>query len=330
MPPWRSPWKLEALRVARLHTAVLLLLLAALAAPGAHAAEETSQARAVAGVGVSQGTALGGRWAPRTSYSVSLWGLWEAGQGAGLRLSLLPPATSPGAWELSTDAVARFTGEGPLYFKALGGVAVNPRSSLSPRLRAGGEAGVHAIRGSIGLEVGVAGVYAFPPSHFAQGQGVVSLGLGILFGFGATTRAPALAPPQRQWARQSPLLPEDVLPPQGLGSSSAAEVSTAGRSPATSQGGLTLFGARDVIQHILLLRKPREVVFWWVAGPGENLEHWSHPLSQWELKYAQVMSAAGHGRRRRPGLRPLGEPAAHRQPLRVDAPSHPSAPSGRL
>jgi hypothetical protein len=268
------------------------LLLAALVAPGAHAADATSRMRAVVGTGVSQGTALGGPWAPRTSYSLSLWGLWEEGQGVGARLSLLPPAASATAWELSTDVVGRFTGEGPLYFKALGGVAVYPRPALSPRLRAGGEVGVHAIRGSIGLEVGVAGVYAFPPSHFAQGQGVVSLGVGILFGFGAPARAPALVPPRRQWARQASPLPEDVLPPQGLGALSAAEVSTAERLPVASEGGLTPFGARDVIQQILLLRKPRDVVGWWASGPGENLEHWSHPLSKWELTYAQAMSAA--------------------------------------
>ena len=207
-------------------------------------------------------------------------------------VELAAPAASAGAWELSTDVVGRFTGEGPLYFKALGGVAVNPRPALSPRLRAGGEVGVHAIRGSIGLEVGVAGVYAFPPSHFARGQGVVSLGVGILFGFDAPARAPALVPPRRQWARQASPLPEDVLPPRGLGALSAAEVSTAERLAVASEGGLTPFEARDVIQQILLLRKPLDVVFWWASGPGEDLEHWSHPLSEWELKYAQAMSAA--------------------------------------
>src|SRR5688572_7467681 len=102
----------------RLHVAVSLLLLALFVAPGAHAADEPSQARAVVGAGVSQSTALGSAWAPRTAYSVSLWGLWEAGQGAGARVNWLPPAASTEAWELSTDVVARFTGEGPLYFKA--------------------------------------------------------------------------------------------------------------------------------------------------------------------------------------------------------------------
>ncbi len=279
-------------QLSRLHVAVLLLLLAVLVAPGARAADEMSQMRAVVGAGVSQGTALVGPWAPRTSYSVSLWGLWEAGHGVGARLSLLPPATSAGAWELSTDAIARFTGEGPLYVKALGGAAVTSRPSLSPRLRAGGEVGVHAIRGSIGLEVGIAGVYAFPPARFAQGQGVVSLGVGILFGFGDPARAPALVPPRRQWARHSPLLPEDVLPSQGLGSSSAAEVSTAGLSPAPSEKRHLPSGERDVIQRILLLQKPGAVQDWWNSGPWEDIQHWSHPLSEWELKYAQAMSAA--------------------------------------
>ena len=243
------------------------------------------------GAGVSQGTALGSPWAPRTSYSVSLWGLSESGQGVGARLTLLPPSPSAGAWELSTDAVARFTGEGPLYFKALGGVALTPRPWGPPRLRAGGEVGVHAIRGSIGLEVGLAGVYAFPPSRFTQGEGVVSLGVGILFGFGAPSRAPALAPPQRPWAQQSALSPAGAFQPQGPGSSSAAEVRTAGLSPAPSEGGHLPSGARDVIQQILLLGLPRDVALWWEAGPGVDLQHWTHPLSEWELKYAVDMSA---------------------------------------
>jgi hypothetical protein len=48
---------------------------------------------------------------------------------------------------------------------------------------------------------------------------------------------------------------------------------------------------RDVIQQILLLRKPGKVLDWWASGPGEDLQHWSHPLSEWELKYAVDMSA---------------------------------------
>ncbi|MFL5349253.1 MAG: hypothetical protein ACJ8AT_31015 [Hyalangium sp.] len=247
--------------------------------------------RAVVGAGVSRGTSLGSPWAPRTSYSVSLWGLSEAGQGVGARLTLLPPATSAGAWDVSTDAVARFTGEGPLYFKALGGVAVTPRPWGPPRLRAGGEAGVHAIRGSTGLEVGVAGVYSFPPSQLSQGEGVLSLGVGILFGFGTPSRAPALAPPRSQWAQQSAQSPQGALPPRGPGPSSAAEARTAERAPAASEVALPPFGQRDVIQQILLLQTPGAVQSWWNSGPWEDIQHWSHPLSEWELKYAVDMSA---------------------------------------
>ncbi|WP_224244933.1 hypothetical protein [Hyalangium gracile] len=206
-------------------------------------------------------------------------------------MSLLPPATSAGAWELSTDAMARLTGEGPLYFKALGGVAITPRPMWPPRLRAGGEVGVHAIRGSIGLEVGLAGVYAFPPSRPTQGEGVLSLGVGLLFGFGAPSRTPALASPQHPWAQQSAHSPRGAFQPQGSGSSSAAEVRTAGLSPAPSEGVHLPSGERDVIQQILLLRLPRDVALWWKAGPGVDLQHWSHPLSEWELKYAEALSA---------------------------------------
>jgi hypothetical protein len=275
----------------RLPAAVSLLLMAVLVAPRAHASDETSQVQAIVEAGVSQGTALGSPWAPRTAYSVSLLRLWEAGQGVGVRVSWLPPAPSAGAWELSTDAVARFTGEGPLYFKALGGVAVTPRPWWPPRLRAGAEAGVHAIRGSIGLELGLSGVYAFPPSRLAQGEGVVSLGVGILFGFGAPSRAPALAPPQRQWAHQSAQSPQGAFPPQGASSSSAAEVRMAGLTPAPSEGVHLPSAERDVIQQILLIRKPLDVALWWDSGPWEDLEHWSHPLSEWERKYAEAMSA---------------------------------------
>jgi hypothetical protein len=274
----------------RLPAAVSLLLMAVLVAPGAHASDETSPVRAVVGAGVSQGTALGSPWAPRTSYSVSLWGLWEAGQGLGARLTLLPPATSAGAWELSTDAVARFTGEGPLYFKALGGVAVTPRPGWPPQLRAGGEVGVHAIRGSIGLEVGLGGVYSFPPSRLAQGEGVVSLGVGVLFGFGPPSRAPALAPPQRPWAQQSALSPGGAFQQLGPSPTSAAEVKTVGLPLAPSEVAHVPSGERDVIQQILLLRKPRDVALWWASGPGEDIEHWTHPLSAWERKYAEAMS----------------------------------------
>ncbi len=258
---------------------VSLVLLAVLVAPGAHASEETRQVRAVVGTGLSQGTVLGSRWAPRTTYSVSLWGLSEAGQGLGARLSVLPPATSAGAWELSTDAVARFTGEGPLYFKALGGAAVTPRTREAARLRAGAEAGVHAIRGSIGLEVGVAGVYAFAPSQLAQGHAVLSLGVGVLFGFGTPSRAPALALPRSQWAQQAAHSPGDTFPPRGSGSSSAVEVSSAAHPPAPAEEAHAPAGEGDVIQQILLLQSPAAVQAWWNAGPWEDFAHWSHPLS---------------------------------------------------
>jgi hypothetical protein len=55
---------------------------------------------------------------------------------------------------------------------------------------------------------------------------------------------------------------------------------------------LTPFGERDVIQQILLLQKPGAVQSWWNSGPWEDIAHWSHPLSEWEHKYAEAMSAA--------------------------------------
>jgi hypothetical protein len=52
-----------------------------------------------------------------------------------------------------------------------------------------------------------------------------------------------------------------------------------------------LSSQRDVIQRILLLRKPRDVALWWASGPGEDIQHWSHPLSEWKRQYAVDMSA---------------------------------------
>ncbi len=65
----------------------------------------------------------------------------------------------------------------------------------------------------------------------------------------------------------------------------------AAHSPAPSEVALPPFGERDVIQHILLLRQPSEVARWWASDPGENLQDWSHPLSQWEHRYLEAMSA---------------------------------------
>jgi hypothetical protein len=291
MPPGRISQKAEGVLGPRWQAAVLLLLLGAFVAPQALAADEERQARAVVGVGVAQGTALGGPWAPRTSYSVSLWGLGQAGQGLGARLSLLPPPSLAGAWELSTDAVARFTGQGPVYFKLLGGAAMTARPWGPVMLRAGAETGVHAIRGTIGLEVGLAGVYAFPPSHFAQGEGALSLGVGVLFGFGAPSRAPVLARPPRQWAQQSSLSHADAFQPRRARSSPTPEPSTPELSAVPKEGPHLPSAQRDVIQQILLLRNPEAVLTWWSSGPAEQLAHWSHPLSAWELQYIDAMSA---------------------------------------
>jgi hypothetical protein len=46
-----------------------------------------------------------------------------------------------------------------------------------------------------------------------------------------------------------------------------------------------------VIQQILLLRKPGDVLSWWNSGPGEDIQHWTHPLSEWERQYAEDMSS---------------------------------------
>jgi hypothetical protein len=50
-------------------------------------------------------------------------------------------------------------------------------------------------------------------------------------------------------------------------------------------------GERDVVQRILLIQKPWDVLSWWASGPGEDVEHWAHPLSEWERKYTEALSA---------------------------------------
>ncbi|HLL54900.1 MAG TPA: hypothetical protein VK447_15200 [Myxococcaceae bacterium] len=49
---------------------------------------------------------------------------------------------------------------------------------------------------------------------------------------------------------------------------------------------------RDVIARILILRSPGAVKDWWAAGPGTEPERWTHPLSEWERKYVEKMSAS--------------------------------------
>jgi hypothetical protein len=145
--------------------AVLLTLLAAFVASRAIAADEPSEVHAIVEAGTSQRTALKA-WDRRQSFSLSLLRLGEMGQGFGARLNLLPPPNLAGAWELSTDAMVRLANEGPLYFKPIGGIAVAyPGALWPPRIRAGAEIGLTAIRGGIGLEAGLAAVYSFPRSR---------------------------------------------------------------------------------------------------------------------------------------------------------------------
>jgi len=49
---------------------------------------------------------------------------------------------------------------------------------------------------------------------------------------------------------------------------------------------------RDVVLRILRLRQPGAVMDWWVSGPGVEPERWTHPLSEWERKYVEKMSAS--------------------------------------
>ena len=49
---------------------------------------------------------------------------------------------------------------------------------------------------------------------------------------------------------------------------------------------------RDVIQAILLLRKPDDVERWWEAGGMKDPGNWTHPLTEWESQYFQALGAS--------------------------------------
>ena len=174
-----------------LKAAIPIALLTVFFAPGALAEGESSEVHTIVGAGTAQGAAL---WSPpalRQSYGVSVMRLSDSGQGFGARLSLLPSSGSAGMWEASADAMLRVANDSPWYFKGLGGIGVGPQDGLwPPRLHAGVEVGLTAIRGGIGLEAGVSVMDSFPPARPLEGQLVVSVGMGILFGFGAPPPAP--------------------------------------------------------------------------------------------------------------------------------------------
>lgn len=168
----------------------LIALLTAFVAPRVLAADEPSEVHAFVEASTSRGMTLRA-WGPRQSYSVSMLRLGELGQGFGTRLTLLPPPNFTGVWELSADAVIRLANRGPLYVKPMGGIAVaSPGALWPPRIRAGTEVGLTAIRGRIGFEMGLVAVYSFPPSSALEGEWMFSAGVGVLFGFGTPAPAP--------------------------------------------------------------------------------------------------------------------------------------------
>jgi len=280
---------------------VRILLPVALFAPRALASEESSSGqRAVVEVGTAEGVTLGSRWEVQQSYGLSLLSAGEFGQGFGARLSLLPPPNPVGPWEVSADAVARIASDSPLYFKGVGGVAVAlPDALQAQRLRAGLEVGLNTTRSGFGMEAGLVVLYTFPPTRPLEGQVVVSVGFGILFGVGSSSPAPRRAaeplPVAREQARRQ--VPEDSawhLPEAPSGMLLTRGVGGVRSRPSA---GVPLeyqplgFDEGDVIQQILLIQKPLDVASWWTSGPGEHIERGTHPLSEWEQKYIEAMSS---------------------------------------
>ena len=282
----RAPWgrNLEAVKAA-----LLLTLLTAFVASSARADGEVSEAHTIVEAGASQSTSPG-VWEFHPTYSVSVLRLDESGQGLGGRVTLLLSPEFAGVREFSADAVARLANDGPLYLKVSAGTAWLPADGWwPPRLRAGAEVGLTAIRSAFGLEAGIATVYTFPPSRPGGGEWVISAGIGILWGFGAPSRAPVLshiedpATGQPAWSRGGFAESHGPVLTNGLGG-------VIGRpSPAAHSETQPLrFEGRDVIHQILLLRKPGDVMSWWNA---EKVDRWTQPLSALEEKYIEAMSS---------------------------------------
>jgi hypothetical protein len=157
------------------NAAVHITLLAVFFASSALAAGEASEAHFIVETGTSQNAILKSPWDFRQSYSVSVLGLWESGQGFGARFNLLPSPEAARTWDFSADAVVRLANESPWYLKGIGGIAiVSPSALWPPRLRAGAEIGLTAILSGIGLEAGIGAVVSFPPSGPMEGEGGTS------------------------------------------------------------------------------------------------------------------------------------------------------------
>jgi len=64
----------------------------------------------------------------------------------------------------------------------------------------------------------------------------------------------------------------------------------AGQDP----GGITVYGLtnHDVVDKIVEIRFPQDVVEWWAEGPAQHREDWAHTLSEWESKYLAAFSSS--------------------------------------
>lgn len=269
--------------------AVLMTLLIPFVASRALAGGEASGAHAIVEAGASQST-VPGVWELFPTYSVSVLRLDGAGQGFGGRVTLLPSPELAGVRELSADAMARFANDGPLYLKVIAGAAWLPANGLwPPRVRSGAEVGLTAIRSAFGLEAGIAAVYTFPPSRPGDGEWVISAGMGILWGFGAPSRAPALTHLETPVTERPAGNPDRFAGPHGAVLTSG--LGGEGGRPSVAAWSETQplrIEEQGVIYQILLLRKPGDVMAWWSA---EDVDRWTQPLSALEEKYIEAMSS---------------------------------------
>ncbi|HLL52960.1 MAG TPA: hypothetical protein VK447_05400 [Myxococcaceae bacterium] len=81
-------------------------------------------------------------------------------------------------------------------------------------------------------------------------------------------------------------------PESGAGRLASGTFFTSGVGGSLGEASARDAADSDVVLRILHLRLPGAVMDWWASGPAVAPERWTHPLSEWERKYLEKMSAA--------------------------------------
>ncbi|HLL52451.1 MAG TPA: hypothetical protein VK447_02835, partial [Myxococcaceae bacterium] len=91
--------------------------------------------------------------------------------------------------------------------------------------------------------------------------------------------------------RMRPASRTGQIPSATVFSRSAGGTFTEAAAETTQELAVESAGKRDVIPRLLILRKPGDVAQWWLSGPRGEPEQWTHPLSEWERRYIEKLSA---------------------------------------